>query len=102
MNALNTARHTIKLNKHTDDRLTALSKVNTTYNYNNLAYPTSLEDVKIFEIHDKLCINNYNVNDTNDVTTHQLGNIKYYKHILNLLLIYDEEHTKSHDIYITN
>ena len=30
-------------------RLTSLSKVNNIYNVNDIAYPTSLEDVKIFE-----------------------------------------------------
>ena len=39
----------------------------------------------------------HTINDNNnDVITHQLGNIKYYKNLINLLLIYDEEHTKSH------
>ena len=33
-----------------DDRLTVSSTFNNTYKYNDIAYPTILEDVKLFEI----------------------------------------------------
>ena len=46
-----------------------------------MSYPTSLNDVKIFELNNKLCVHMYNINDNNDVITHQLGNLKYYKNM---------------------
>jgi hypothetical protein len=94
-----TSYHQTKQEKH-DNRLTVLSKFNNTYNYKDISYPTSLEDVKQFEINNELCITSYTINKHNDVITHQLGNLKYHKIRINLLLIYDEEHTKSHFIYI--
>jgi hypothetical protein len=94
-----TAYHQTKQENH-DNRLTVLSKFNNTYNYKDITYPTSLEDVKKFEINNELCINIYTIHKHNDVINHQLGNLKYYKSLINLLLIYDEEHTKSHYIYI--
>ena len=50
-----------------------LSTFKNTSNYTDISYPTSLADVKSFDINNKLCLNNYNVNDINDVITHQLG-----------------------------
>jgi hypothetical protein len=94
-----TAYHQTKQEKH-DNILTVLSKFNNIYNYNNISYPTSLEDVKQFEINNELCINIYTINNHNDIIIYQLGNLTYYKHMMNLVLIYDEEHTKSHYIYI--
>ena len=58
------------------DRLTVSSTFNNTYKYNDIAYPTILEDVKLFEIINELCINIYNINDTSGIITHQVGNIK--------------------------
>ena len=83
--------HTISSNKTRkhDDRLTILSNINNTYNYNDISHPTSLEDAKVFELNNEICINIYTINDNNDVFMYQLGNVKYYKHVLNLLLIYD-------------
>ena len=52
------------------------STFNNTYKYNDIAYPTILEDVKLFEIINELCINIYNINDTSGIITHQVGNIK--------------------------
>ena len=56
-----------------DDRLTVLCKFNSTYNYTNISCPTSLEDGKIFEVHNELSSNSYIMNDTTKVITYQLG-----------------------------
>jgi hypothetical protein len=77
--------------------ITCWSKVINTYNYDNVSYSTNLEDVIIFEMHTELCINMYSINNNNtDGISYQLGNLKYYKHCVSLLLIYDEYNTKSH------
>ena len=81
--------HTTK-QEHHGDRLTVLVKFNNTYNYTNISYPTSLEDVLIFETNNELYITMCTINDNNDSITYQLGNLKYYKHRMNLYLIYDE------------
>ena len=50
-----TIYHQTKQENH-DDRLTVLSTIMSIYDYTNISYPTSLEDVKIFEINNELCI----------------------------------------------
>ena len=42
-----TSYHQTQHENH-DGRLTNLEKYNNTYTYNNISYPTSLEDVKLF------------------------------------------------------
>ena len=96
-----TTYHQTKHDNH-DDRLTALSNFDTTHSYANILYPTSLEDVNFFAITNELCINKYNVNVNNDIISHQLGTIKYYKHMMNLVLVHDNEYTKPQFIYVEN
>ena len=67
-----TVYHQTKQNND-DDILTVSYKLNSTYTYTNISCPTSLEDGKIFEVHNELCINSYNMNDSTRVITYQLG-----------------------------
>ena len=46
------------------------------YDYTGISYPTSLEDVNIFAIRNKLSSSIYTINETNDGVPGQLGNIK--------------------------
>ena len=90
-NALNIVHHTTNQNKtNTTIDSPFLSKFDNIYNYNAISYPTSLEDIKVFEINNELCIHIYTIKENNDVAICQLGNIKYYKNQINLLSIFDE------------
>ena len=51
-----TTDHQTKQDNH-DDRLTVWSNLNNPYNYNDISYPTSVQDVKMFDINNELCIN---------------------------------------------
>jgi hypothetical protein len=82
-----------------DDRTTVLSKVQDKYNYDDVNYPASFDDIKTFEYNNKVCINVYYINSDKSITLEYAGNIDYIRNdIIYLLRIEQEE--QSHYVYI--
>lgn len=81
------------------DRLSVLSKLEDKYNYDNVEFPTSYDDIKTFEENNKVGVIVYEIDDDNNIIREYPGNPDY---LLNdriyLLRVGDED--KSHYIYI--
>jgi len=84
--------------KKNDDRITVLSKVEDKYNYDNISFPVSYDDIKQFEINNKCCIFVYYVNDEKGITKERDGNFSYYGNDLIYLLRIEDD--KNHIFYI--
>lgn len=90
--------HQSKQIKH-DDRISILSKIEDKYNYENVSYPASQDDIKAFEDNNKVCINVYVIGDNSSILLEYMGNIQYIKNdIIYLLRI--ESDDISHYVYI--
>ena len=84
--------------KH-DDRTTVLSKADDKYNYDNIHYPASFDDIKTFENNNKVCVNVYRIDQDNSIVLDYAGDIDYIKNdIIYLLRIEHED--QSHYVYI--
>jgi hypothetical protein len=99
--------HQTAKNKN-DDRTCNLINVKDKYDYSGITYPTSLEDIKIFEEINKVCIFVYEIIERKDEKTNEVindiipcrrGNFNY---ILDdgIYLLRVEEGDNSHYIYI--
>ena len=87
--------------KKNDDRISVLSKVEDKYNYDNISFPVSYDDIKQFEINNKCCTFVYYVNDEKGITKERDGNFSYYgTDVIYLLRIEDDK--KSHFVYVKN
>ena len=83
------------------DRLTVLKKLEDKYNYDNIEFPTTYDDIKQFEIDNEICINVYTIDIDNGLIKDYIGNIHFIKNdIVYLLRIESEDATKSHYVYI--
>ena len=60
--------------KH-DDRVSVLNKVEDKYNYDNMNFPASQDDIKIFEDNNQVCINVYVIGERNTIVLEYMGNI---------------------------
>ena len=84
--------------KH-DDRISVLSKIEDKYNYDNVTYPASADDIKEVEDNNEVAVNVYVIGDDNSIILEYTGNIDYIKNdIIYLLRIQNE--TMSHYVYI--
>ena len=81
--------------KKNDHRLTVLKKVVDKYDYSDMSFPASYEDIEKFEEINQVCIFVYELDDTAQKTFRKSkqGNIDYLqKDCIYLLLIEHEEH----------
>jgi hypothetical protein len=82
-------------------RITVLDKIEDKYDYGQLSYPTSLEDIRQFEDDNKITLNIFCLDSNQKVITSQEGNVLHCRNeIVNLLYIQDEEEEQGHFIYI--
>ena len=84
--------------KH-DDRTTALRKYQDSYNYDNISYPASYEDIAIFEENNKVCIYVYSTDNNSDIICEYVGKTEYIMNDI-IYLLRVEEDKQSHYIYI--
>jgi len=85
--------------KHAD-RLTMLSKVEDKYNWNNVGFPATFNDIDTFEQNNRVCVNIYGHTGEREINPIRLGSIAYVRNDnINLLLIKDE-HDNGHYVYI--
>ena len=89
--------HQTKKDKN-DHRLTVLAKVNDRFNYEGVSYPASYEDIKTFEVNNKIAIFVYALNDEGDPVKEKDGNKQFRDDVMYLLRVDNETH--SHYIYI--
>ena len=83
------------------DRLTVLKKVEDKYNYDNIKYPATYDDIKQFETDNEICINVYTIDVDNGLIRDYMGNIHFIKNdIVYLLRIESEDGSNSHYVYI--
>ena len=93
-----TKYHLTDKTKHCD-RVTVLNKIDDVYNYSDINYPVSYDDIKTFENNNKISVRVYDIDPDGGLLINMLENIEYIKNgIIYLLLI--EEGDKSHYIYI--
>ena len=64
------------------DRISVLSKIEDKYNYDNVTYPASPDDIKTFEDNNKVAVNVYVFGDKNSIILEYMGNIDYIKKIM--------------------
>ncbi len=82
------------------DRVSALSKIEDKYDYSNIQFPASYEDIASFEERNKVSIFIYAI-DGEKIVKEKTGHEDYYtKDLVNLLRIEDNE--KSHYVYVKN
>jgi hypothetical protein len=90
--------HSSKREKNCD-RISALKKLEDKYNFEGVDYPTSYDDIKVFEENNKVGVVVYVIDEEKSISKEYHGNKDY---LLNeriyLLRIGDE--TKSHYVYI--
>jgi hypothetical protein len=101
-------RYHQSLQTKNDARTCNLINVKDKYNYSEITYPTSLEDIKIFEENNKVCIFVYEIIDRKDEATNEVvsdiipckrGNFNYLLDEC-IYLLRVEEGDNSHYIYI--
>ena len=94
--------HQTDKSKHSD-RLSVLKKVEDKYNYDNMQFPTSYNDIKTFEENNKVCVMVYTTTIEKQeliIIRDFLGNPDYFLNDnINLLRITDDE-DNSHYVYI--
>ena len=82
-----------------DDRVSVLSKTNDKYNYDNVEYPATFDDIKTFEENNNVCVNVYTLGEDKSILLEYAGNIEFIRNeIIYLLRIEHEE--QSHYVYI--
>ena len=80
-------------------RITALSKIDDKYDYTNVNFPATHEDIRTFECNNKLSVFVYYINEKDEVMKEKSGECEYATNgIIYLLRI--EEGEKNHYIYI--
>ena len=81
------------------NRVTALDKLVDKFNYGDMTFPASLEDIQKFEDDNEITINIFGMSGETDIITVQDGNVQHCRNgMVNLLLI--EEGEQAHFIYI--
>jgi hypothetical protein len=61
-----------------DHRVSALKKVQDKFNYSNMKFPASLQDIRQFELQNQICINIYQLDENDSIIKLQGGCICYY------------------------
>ena len=89
--------HQTYKSKH-GERISVLNKVEDKYNYDNMQFPASCDDVTQFEENKKVCVFIYRFENDN-IYREKLGNPAYIPNDTINLLRFDAE-AKSHYIYI--
>ena len=59
------------------DRVTVLSKTTDKYSYVNVHYPTSHDDIRVFENNNNICVFVYCIDDDNSIRPEYTGNLEY-------------------------
>jgi len=81
------------------ERTSLLRKIPDKYNYVNVNYPSSHDDIKMFENNNKICVFVYYIDDENKIRPEYQGNMEFITNdILYLLRIGNDD--KSHYVYI--
>ena len=81
-------------------RLTVLKKIKDKYDWSNVGFPASLNDIETFEHNNKVCVNIYGHSGEREINPIRLGTIGYVGNDnINLLLIKDED-DNGHYVYI--
>ena len=82
------------------ERLSVVKKVVDKYDWSNIGFPTSFEDITTFEHNNKVCVNIYGHSNEREINPIRLGALSYVKNDnINLLLLKDEE-DNGHYVYI--
>jgi hypothetical protein len=90
--------HQSKKDKH-DDRITVLRKLDDKYDYSNMQYPSSHEDISIFEENNKVCVFVYFIDEDNSIREEYRGDVNYLTNDIIYLLRIEQE-DQSHCVYI--
>ena len=87
--------------RQNDTRLTVLSKVVDKYDYTDINYPASYDDIASFEERNQVCIYVYTLTEENKPIQDKAGNTNY---ILNecIYLLRIENEEQSHYVYFKN
>ena len=80
--------HQSEKSKHSD-RVSVLNKVEDKYNWKNVNFPASFDDITTFETNSRICVNIFgHCGEKNEINPKRLGHIPYIKNgNMNLLLI---------------
>ena len=90
--------HQSKKEKH-DDRITVLRQLDDKYDYSNMQYPASHEDINVFEENNKVSIFVYNIDEDNSIREEYRGNVNHISNDIIYLLRIEQE-DQSHYVYI--
>ena len=73
------------------ERLTILKTIEDKYNWTDVNFPATFDDISTFETNNRICINVFGYNEIkNEINPTRLGHIPYIKNDnVNLLLIRD-------------
>ena len=90
--------HLSKKEKHSD-RVSVLKENEDKYNYSNVNYPATFDDIAIFENNNKIAIRVYGIYEEHNIRTERSGNIDYIQNDIIYSLRVEGDET-SHYIYI--
>ena len=79
-------------------RISTLRRVEDQYDYSNIQFPVSYQDIERFEILNQLCIYVYAIDEDDNIYPEYHGNDDYFETCIYLLRLEEEE--KSHYVYI--
>ena len=87
--------------KEKTHRTTTLAKITDKYDYTDITFPISYDQVTLFEDTNKLTINIWKLADDQKTYMHRPGNVLHCRGgMVNLLLVESEEGEEAHYIYI--
>ena len=87
--------------KHSD-RISVLDKIEDKFNYGDMTFPASFEDIQKFEEDNKITINIYRMKGEIEIVRQQAGDVGHCRNgMINLLYVQDEEGEQGHYIYIS-
>ena len=91
--------HQSEKGKH-GERVTVLKKLEDKYDWSNVGFPATFNDIQTFEDNNKVCVNIYGYDGELNINPERLGTLTYVKNDnINLLLIRDEN-DNGHYVYI--
>ena len=79
-----------------DDRISSLNKVEDKYDWSDVTFPASYDDIAHFEEQNQICVFVYAVSEEGEIVKDKDGNGKYMPNRVTWLRIENEDHSPEH------